>query len=171
MPSPDIFIIWRKNVNSMFIPALATSIGRGRVMRMNAASMSMRLMFHRSAPLIVSPFLFVVLRVRVYTTAGTYIHSSPRHIQLTGGTLSECAAGERKGGTFYFGNVPGLPPTILGKDMCRFFTPSRLFSSFHHYPSLQQARQCVKMPTDSTKNPKYTATDQLFLWTGSRRVD
>jgi hypothetical protein len=107
----------------------------------------------------------------VYTKAGTYIHSSPWHIQLTGGTLSECAAGERKGGTFYFGNVPGLPPTILGKDTCRFFTPSRLFSSFHHYPSLQQACQRVKMPTDSTKNPKYTATDQLFLWTGSRRVD
>jgi hypothetical protein len=84
----------------------------------------------------------------VYTKAGTYIHSSPRHIQLTGSTLSECAAGERKGGTFYFGNVPGLPPTILGKDTCRFFTASRLFSSFHHYPSLQHARQRVKMPTD-----------------------
>jgi hypothetical protein len=64
--------------------------------------------------------------------------------------LSENAAGERKGGTFYFGNVPGLPPTILGKDIRRFFTTSRLFSSFHHHPSLQQARQRVKMPTDST---------------------
>jgi hypothetical protein len=101
--------------------------------------------------------------VGINTKAGTYIHSSPRHIQLTGGTLSECAAGERKDGTFYFGNVPGLPPTILGKDTCRFFATSRLFSSFHHHPSLQQARQRVKMPTDSTKNPKHTATDQLFL--------
>ncbi|KAJ7925807.1 hypothetical protein B0H13DRAFT_2654202 [Mycena leptocephala] len=108
---------------------------------------------------------------RVYTKAGTYIHSSPRDIQLTGGTLSECATGERKGGTFYFGNVPGLPPTILGKDTCRFFTASRLFSSFHHYPSLQQARQRVKMPTDGAKTLKHTATDQVFLWTGSRRVD
>ncbi|KAJ7851445.1 hypothetical protein B0H13DRAFT_1905130 [Mycena leptocephala] len=57
----------------------------------------------------------------VYTKPGTYIHSRPRHIQLIGGTLSECAACERKGDTFHFGNVPGLAPTTLGKDTCLFF--------------------------------------------------
>jgi hypothetical protein len=56
--------------------------------------------------------------MRVYTRAGTYIHSRARHIQFTGGTLSECAARERVGGTFHFGNVPGLAPTNLGKDTC-----------------------------------------------------
>ncbi|KAJ7887948.1 hypothetical protein B0H13DRAFT_2342185 [Mycena leptocephala] len=58
--------------------------------------------------------------MRLSTTTGIYqgrhLHTfEPRHIQLTGGTLSECAAGERKGSTFYFGNVPGLPPTYAVK--------------------------------------------------------
>jgi hypothetical protein len=57
----------------------------------------------------------------VYTKAGTYIHWWARHIQLRGGTLSECAVREQRGGTYYFGNVPGLAPTILGKDTCPFF--------------------------------------------------
>jgi hypothetical protein len=47
---------------------------------------------------------------RVYTIGGTYIHSEPRHIQHICGTLSECAAHGQNGGTFRFGNVPGLAP-------------------------------------------------------------
>jgi hypothetical protein len=71
----------------------------------------------------------------VYTKAGTYIHSWAQHIQLRGGTLSECAVREQRGGTFYFGNVPGLAPTILRKDKCPFFARSRLFFSSHYHHS------------------------------------
>jgi hypothetical protein len=69
-------------------------------------------------------------RTGVYTKPGTYIHSNARHIQLRGGTLSECAGREQKGGTFHFGNVPGLVLTILGIDTCPFFD---LFSSSHYH--------------------------------------
>jgi hypothetical protein len=82
----------------------------------------------------------------VYTKPGTYIHSRPQHIQLIGGTLSECAARERKGGTFHFGNVPGLALTTLGKDTCLFFNRAHLFSSSHHHPSLQTATNVSKCP-------------------------
>lgn len=44
--------------------------------------------------------------------------------------MSECAGREQQGGTFQFGNVPGLALTILGIDTCPFFD---LFSSSHYH--------------------------------------
>ncbi|KAJ7926298.1 hypothetical protein B0H13DRAFT_2265913 [Mycena leptocephala] len=61
-----------------------------------------------------------------------YIPSpAPTYIRMPG-TLSECAGREQKGGTFHFGNVPGLALTILGIDTCPFFD---LFSSSHYHHS------------------------------------
>jgi hypothetical protein len=50
----------------------------------------------------------------VYTKASTYMHSIRWHIQLAGGT-------------FHFGNLPGLAPTVLGKGSVFFFTALRSF--------------------------------------------
>ncbi|KAJ7850871.1 hypothetical protein B0H13DRAFT_1905487 [Mycena leptocephala] len=102
--------------------------------------------------------------VGVYTKAGTYIHSNPRHIQRTAGTLSECAARERRGGTFHFGNVPGLALTILGKHTCLFcpeHIPPPLFLpppplAPTHPPTRQGAS---KRPPMALTSSKLTASD------------
>ncbi|KAJ7807636.1 hypothetical protein B0H13DRAFT_1928908 [Mycena leptocephala] len=102
----------------------------------------------------------------VHTKGGTYIHSNPRHIQLTGGTLSKCAAHERKGSTFHFGNVPGLAPTTLGKDMCPHpaLFPLPPPTHYHLAPTSPPTRQKhIKIPTDGTNNSKQSTTDQLFI--------
>jgi hypothetical protein len=109
----------------------------------------------------------------VYTKGGTYIHSNTRHIQLTGGTLSKCAVHECKGGTFHFGNVPGLAPTILGKDTCRHPASFLLPPPTRHHPSLQPAHPHVK---SASKYPPMAPTTRSIApptnssLTGSRHV-
>ncbi|KAJ7874270.1 hypothetical protein B0H13DRAFT_2279991 [Mycena leptocephala] len=80
-----------------------------------------------------------------------------------GGTLSECAAREHKGGTFHFGNVPGLAPTTLGKDTYLFFNrapplyllpPSPLTPNGH--PRVENTSKCPP-PTNSS----WTSIDRL----------
>jgi hypothetical protein len=72
----------------------------------------------------------------VYTKPGTYIHSNAWHIQLRGGTLSECAGREQTGGTFHFGNVPGLALTILGISRhVSVFRPLFLLHYHHSWPN------------------------------------
>ncbi|KAJ7884900.1 hypothetical protein B0H13DRAFT_2277925 [Mycena leptocephala] len=106
-------------------------------------------------------------RERVYTKAGTYIHSRARHIQLTGGTLSECAARERIGGTFHSGNVPGLASTNLGKDtcLCSLRTPPLfLLPPPPLAPTSPPTRQkSAKMTTDGTDNSKHMAPTSCSL--------
>jgi hypothetical protein len=113
---------------------------------------------------------------RVYTKAGTYIHSRTWHIQLTGGTLSECAARERIGGTFHSGNVPGLAPTNLGKDtcLCSLRTPPLfLLPPPPLAPTSPPTRQkSAKMTTDGTDNSKHMAPTSCSLTrTRSRDVN
>jgi hypothetical protein len=77
------------------------------------------------SPTLITFLVQLILRIavassRVYIKGAIYMQSNPRHIQPTGGTLNKCAARERKGGKFHFGNVPGLAPTIMGKDTCHF---------------------------------------------------
>ncbi|KAJ7892226.1 hypothetical protein B0H13DRAFT_2038729 [Mycena leptocephala] len=84
-------------------------------------------------------------------------------MQRFSGTLSKCAAHERKGGTFHFGNVPGLTPTTLGKDTCRtpalFLLPTT--TSRSNQPThTSKARQ---IPTDGTNNSKHSATTNSSL--------
>jgi hypothetical protein len=60
--------------------------------------------------------------------------------------VPSCAKREQNGGTFHFGNVPGLALTILGIDTCPFFD---LFSSSHYHswpnkPNASKVRQKEK---------------------------
>ncbi|KAJ7798174.1 hypothetical protein B0H13DRAFT_1933795 [Mycena leptocephala] len=93
------------------------AIARGRAGRIKVGAISLHTLVGSRAYAIVS---IAVAFGRLYTKGGTYMQSNPRHIQPTGGTLNKCAARERKSGTFHFGNVPGLAPTIMGKDTCHF---------------------------------------------------
>ncbi|KAJ7909204.1 hypothetical protein B0H13DRAFT_2272965 [Mycena leptocephala] len=89
------------------------------------------------------------------------------NINRRGGTLSECAAREQKGGTFHFGNMPGLATTILGIDMCPFrqIPPLFLLPPPPLAPTSPPTRQKkrAKIATGGTDNSKHTGAHQLFI--------